>query len=159
VVSGAVQQLAAGVAFLLPAMLVPEHPVRWSARGAGALMYLVVFGSIVGYSAYIYAMDKLPVAIVSIYTYVNPVVAVALGWLFYREPFGGREAVAMLVIFAGVALVKRHGPAVRRRGAEASVPGEKLCPDGAADGRQKREKDEHEQQRQEKHRGQTGGIL
>jgi drug/metabolite transporter (DMT)-like permease len=42
---------------------------------------------------------------------VNPVVAVALGWLFYREPFGPRETVAMLIIFVGVALVKRSTPA------------------------------------------------
>ena len=66
------------------------------------------FGSIVGYSAFAYAMDRLPVAIVSVYPYVNAVVAVALGWLFYREPFGRREALAMVVIFAGVALVKRY---------------------------------------------------
>jgi drug/metabolite transporter (DMT)-like permease len=71
-----------------------------------ALFYLVAFGSIVGYSSYAYALDKLPVAVVSIYPYVNSVVAVALGWLFYREPFGLREAAAMLVIFTGVALVK-----------------------------------------------------
>ena len=47
-------------------------------------------------------------AIVSIYPYVNSVVAVTLGWLFYREPFGVREAAAMAVIFTGVALVKRY---------------------------------------------------
>jgi len=52
------------------------------------------------------------VAVVSIYNYVNPVVAVILGWLFYREPFGYREAAAMAVIFLGVAMVKR---AERRR--------------------------------------------
>ena len=45
-------------------------------------------------------------AVVSIYPYVNSVVAVSLGWLFYREPFGTREAAAMLVIFTGVAVVK-----------------------------------------------------
>ena len=72
------------------------------------MLYLVFFGSIIGYSAYAYALDRLPVAIVSIYPYVNAVVAVTLGWLFYREPFGAREATAMLVIFAGVALVKRY---------------------------------------------------
>lgn len=109
VVSGAVQQLAAGLAFLPLALLVKEPPIHWSTRGVSALLYLVVFGSIVGYSAYIYAMDKLPVAIVSLYTYINPIVAVFLGWLFYREPFGGREAIAMLIIFAGVAVVKRFG--------------------------------------------------
>jgi drug/metabolite transporter (DMT)-like permease len=53
-------------------------------------------------------MDRLPVAIVSVYPYVNAVVAVALGWLFYREPFGMREALAMAIIFAGVAIVKRY---------------------------------------------------
>jgi drug/metabolite transporter (DMT)-like permease len=68
----------------------------------------VVFGSIVGYSAFIYVMDRLPVAIVSVYPYVNSVVAVALGWLFYREPFGARETVSMVVIFSSVALVKRY---------------------------------------------------
>lgn len=115
VIVGAVQQLAAGVAFVPLALLAREHPVVWSARGVGALAYLVVFGSIVGYSAYAYALDRLPVAIVSIYPYINAVVAVALGWLFYREPFGGKEAAAMAVIFTGVALVKRYTPGASRR--------------------------------------------
>ena len=73
-----------------------------------ALLYLVAFGSIVGYSSYIYVMDRLPVAVISVYSYVNAIVAVALGWLFYREPFGAKEAVAMTVIFAAVATVKRY---------------------------------------------------
>jgi drug/metabolite transporter (DMT)-like permease len=85
---------------------VPEHAVAWSSRGVLAILYLVVFGSIVGYSSYAYALDRLPVAIVSIYPYVNAVVAVSLGWWFYREPFGRVEAMAMLIIFAGVGLVK-----------------------------------------------------
>jgi EamA domain-containing membrane protein RarD len=54
-----------------------------------------------------FQVDRLPVAVLSLYNYVNPVVAVILGWLFYREPFGWREAGAMLVIFTGVAIVKR----------------------------------------------------
>jgi drug/metabolite transporter (DMT)-like permease len=108
VIAGAVQQLAAGLTLAPFALAIHEHPVQWSARGVGALLYLVCFGSIVGYSAYVYAMDRLPVAIVSVYPYVNAVVAVALGWLFYREPFGTREALAMAIIFAGVAIVKRY---------------------------------------------------
>ncbi|HLH19813.1 MAG TPA: EamA family transporter, partial [Bryobacteraceae bacterium] len=97
-----------------------EHPIHPSVRGVLALLYLVCFGSIVGYSAYIYALDRLPVAIVSVYPYVNAIVAVALGWLVYREPFGLREAAAMAVIFAGVGIVKRYshapgGAAARRR--------------------------------------------
>ena len=102
------QQLAAGLILAPFALAFPGHPVHWSTRGVSALLYLVFFGSVVGYSAYAYALDRLPVAIVSIYPYVNAMVAVFLGWLFYREPFGLREAVAMLVIFAGVALVKRY---------------------------------------------------
>jgi len=106
IVIGAVQQVFGGLAALPFVLLASSHHIAWSVRGVSALFYLVTFGSIVGYSAYIYALDRLPVAVVSIYPYVNSVVAVALGWLFYREPFGAREAGAMLVIFTGVALVK-----------------------------------------------------
>lgn len=107
VIAGGVQQLAAGLAMAPLAALVPHHAIHWSARGVSALFYLVIFGSLAGYSAYVYAMDRLPVAIVSIYPYINAVVAVTLGWLFYREPFGLREALATVVIFMAVTLVKR----------------------------------------------------
>jgi drug/metabolite transporter (DMT)-like permease len=69
--------------------------------------WLVTFGSIVAYSAYIYSLETLPISLVSLYTYINPVVAVALGWMFYNEPFGSRELAAMVVIFLGVGIVKR----------------------------------------------------
>ena len=108
VVAGGVQQLAAGCILLPFAIVLPEPAIHWSAHGVAALLYLVCFGSIVGYSSYVYVMDRLPVAVVSIYSYVNAIVAVALGWLFYREPFGLREAAAMVVIFAAVAVVKRY---------------------------------------------------
>ena len=114
VVAGGVQQLAAGLA-MIPMALMSNLTVHWSTRGVSAILYLITFGSLVGYSAYVYAMDKLPVAIVSVYPYVNAVVAVALGWLFYREPFGWRETGAMVVIFAGVAVVKRYSQAPKVR--------------------------------------------
>jgi len=88
-------------------LLTAPTGVEWTGRSAGALIYLAIFGSIVGYTSYIYALNHLPVAIVSMYTYINPVVAAVLGWLFYREPFGWRETAAMAAIFAGVAIVKR----------------------------------------------------
>lgn len=110
IVSGAIQQFATGIFFLPAAALIKETPVHWSERGMLAFAWLVVFGSIVGYSSFIYAMEHLPVAIVSTYTYVNPIVAVTLGWLVYREPFGVREAVAMIAVFTGVALVKYYSP-------------------------------------------------
>ena len=108
VISAALQQLATGLFFLAPAVVIfIQHPLSWSWRGAGAILYLAVFGGALGYSAYIYALTNLPVSVASIYTYVNPIVALWLGWLFYREPIGPREITAMVVIFAGVALVRR----------------------------------------------------
>jgi drug/metabolite transporter (DMT)-like permease len=129
IVAGGVQQLAAGVALAPFAFAIPQGPIHWSPRGLAALFYLVVFGSIVGYSAYVYAMDRLPVAIVSVYPYANSIVAVGLGWLFYREPFGIREALAMTVIFAGVWLVKRYSrhPARVTSARESSHAGREAC--------------------------------
>jgi len=107
-IAGGIQMLATGLAAAPFALLLPHPAYHWSTRGVCAVFYLVVFGSVVGYSAYVYALDRLPVAIASLYTYVNVVVAMALGWLVYREPFGAREALAMLVIFAGVWVVKHY---------------------------------------------------
>ena len=100
-VSGAVQQLATGLAFAIPALFARPHPSTWSARSIGAVAYLVMFGSIVGYSAYIFVLDRLPVSVVSIYNYINPIIAVFLGWLFFREHFGLQEVIAMLDHFRG----------------------------------------------------------
>lgn len=111
IVSGAVQQMATGLVFIGPALLTKTQPIHWTPRSIAAVMYLVTFGSVVGYSAYLYALDKLPVSVVSIYNYINPIVAILLGWLFYREQIGLRELLSMLVIFTGVALVKRYGRA------------------------------------------------
>lgn len=105
---GAVQQLAAGIVFTVPALMETDARADWSSpQGVWAVVYLVTFGSIIGFSSYIYALEKLPVAMVSLYTYINPVVAAALGWLVYREPFGRVELAAMSVIFTGVWIVKR----------------------------------------------------
>ena len=107
VMSGAVQQMVVGVAFLIPSLLLQGREAHWDLQGAGAILYLATFGSIIGYSAFLYALDTMPVALVTTYNYVNPAVAVVLGWLFYREPLGARELAAMLVIFLGVAVVRR----------------------------------------------------
>ena len=106
VVTGAVQQLAAGLGTMIPALFFEHLPHSVSTRSWTAVGYLVVFGSLLGFTSFVYAMAKLPVAIVSIYTFVNPVVAVLLGWLFFRERFGWRETVAMLIIFLGIAVVR-----------------------------------------------------
>jgi drug/metabolite transporter (DMT)-like permease len=121
VVSGAVQQLATGLAFAVPALFAKPHPSTWSARSIGAVAYLVVFGSIVGYSAYSFVLNRLPVAVASIYNYINPVIAVFLGWVFFREHFGPQEMIAMLIIFAGVALVKRYSQPPSPKPVQASA--------------------------------------
>lgn len=120
IVSGAIHQVATGIAVLPLTLFTHEHPVHWHSRGIWAAAYLVVFGSIIGYSAFAYAMEHLPVAMVSTYAYVNPIVAVWLGWLFYREPFGFREAFAMALVILGVFIVKYYGHATPQA-REASV--------------------------------------
>lgn len=103
----AVQMLCAGVALLLLGTILGDwRVVHFSARSLAALGYLTVFGSIVAYGSYTYAVQKLPLSIVSTYSYVNPVIAVLLGWLVLAEPLGWRVITAMLIILGGVALVK-----------------------------------------------------
>jgi drug/metabolite transporter (DMT)-like permease len=105
--ASAVQMLWAGLILTLIGTLAGEWSgMRFSARSAGALVYLVVFGSIVAYSAYMYAIQKLPLSLVSTYSYFNPLVALVLGWLVLSERLGWRECGAALVILFGVALVK-----------------------------------------------------
>jgi EamA-like transporter family. len=106
VVIGAVQQFATGLFFLFWAIPLEPLPHNFGFWPLGGMLYLILLGSIVGYSAFSYAMHRLPPAIVSIYTFVNPIVAVFLGWLIFREHFGRREVAAMTLIFVGVAIVR-----------------------------------------------------
>jgi drug/metabolite transporter (DMT)-like permease len=73
-----------------------------SPKGFGAFAYLVVFGSILGYSAYAYALRHASATIVGTYAYVNPVIAVLLGWLLLAEPITARTVVAMGMILGAV---------------------------------------------------------
>jgi drug/metabolite transporter (DMT)-like permease len=105
--SSAVQMLWAGIILTLVGTLAGEWgAMRFGARSVGALMYLVVFGSIIAYSAYMYAIQKLPISLVSTYSYVNPLVALLLGWFVLNEHLGWREGLSATVILLGVALVK-----------------------------------------------------
>jgi drug/metabolite transporter (DMT)-like permease len=103
----AVQMLMAGTVLTLFGTALGEWPrVHFSARSLGALLYLIIFGSLVAYSAYIYAIQKLPLSLVTMYSYINPVIAVILGWALLAEPLGWRVALATAIILVGVALVK-----------------------------------------------------
>jgi drug/metabolite transporter (DMT)-like permease len=77
-----------------------------SSRGIGAIAYLVIFGSILGYSAYSYALRHASATIVGTYAYVNPVIAVLLGWLLLHEPVGSRTFIAMALILVAVVWIQ-----------------------------------------------------
>ena len=83
--------------------------VAFTARSAGALAYLIVFGAVIAFSAYAYALKHLPVATVSLYAYVNPVIAVVLGTVALDEPFNLRMLVAAGVVLGGMVLVRGGG--------------------------------------------------
>jgi drug/metabolite transporter (DMT)-like permease len=100
------QMIAAGVAnFLIAFALGDLSRAVWTARGIGATLYLVVFGSWVGYTAYIWLLNHVPTSKVSTYAYVNPVVAVFLGWLVLHERVDAYILAGSAVVVASVALV------------------------------------------------------
>jgi len=104
----AVQMIFGGLMMLVVGTLAGEWSrVSFHGRGVAALAYLTVAGSIAGFVSYIYALKYLPVSTVSIYAYINPLIAVILGALFLDEPFSARTVVAMAIVFIGVALVKQ----------------------------------------------------
>ncbi|HMH08978.1 MAG TPA: EamA family transporter [Terriglobales bacterium] len=100
------QMIAAGVVNLLVAFALGDSSrAVWTARGIGATLYLVVFGSWVGYTAYIWLLNHVPTSKVSTYAYVNPVVAVFLGWLILHERVDAYILAGSAVVVASVALV------------------------------------------------------
>lgn len=103
----ALQMLFGGAVLLLAGLLLGEgRTLSFNGRTASALVYLIVVGAIVGFSAYAYALKHLPVSFVSLYAYVNPVIAVILGTLLLNEPFTIRMAVAAAVVLTGMTLVR-----------------------------------------------------
>jgi drug/metabolite transporter (DMT)-like permease len=105
--ASAMQMLVASVIIEAMALAVGERPSPAAITPAllGAFAFLVILGSIVGYSCYLWVMRHLPTAIASTYSYVNPLVAIVLGVLFLHEAFTARIGLAAAVIIAGVALM------------------------------------------------------
>jgi drug/metabolite transporter (DMT)-like permease len=104
------QMLAGGVVMILIGTVLGEwgrlHPDR---HGWEAFLYLLVFGSLLGYVAFVYALQHLPVAKVSLYGYVNPIVAVIVGAVVLGERFGLREGAATAIVLGAVALARLGG--------------------------------------------------
>jgi drug/metabolite transporter (DMT)-like permease len=103
------QMLAGGLA-LLAAAVVSGEPAQLSLARAStsslvAFAYLLTFGSLIGFTAYVYLLSHTTAAKASTYAYVNPVVAVLLGWAIGHEPVTSRTLLAAAVILAGVAII------------------------------------------------------
>jgi drug/metabolite transporter (DMT)-like permease len=101
--AAAVQMAIAGAILCVVGLALGELPAwHLDGVGLGAMAYLIVFGSIVGYTAYGYALEHGSATVVGTYAYVNPVVAVLLGWLVLHEPITGRMLAAMGLILGAV---------------------------------------------------------
>jgi drug/metabolite transporter (DMT)-like permease len=104
--SAAIQMLFGGLYMLIVGSLLGEwRGLSFTPRTSLALAYLSLAGSVVAFAAYSYALQHLDIAVVSLYTYVNPVIAVALGTMLLGEPFHARMLVAGTVIVVGIAAV------------------------------------------------------
>jgi drug/metabolite transporter (DMT)-like permease len=113
--AAAMEMLTGGVILTLAGTLSGEWGrLSFTALTSGAWVYLTLIGAIGGFLAFSYASEHLPVATVSLYAYVNTVIAVILGALLLHEPFGPRTILSMVVILAGVGIVRRDRPASAR---------------------------------------------
>lgn len=102
-------QMVFGGVFVIPLSLAFDDltAVTWSAEAAYSLLYLIVFGSIIAYTCYSFALRKLPMTIVSLYAYVNPLVAVILGWAVLSEKLNMKIGIAILITVAGIYIVNK----------------------------------------------------
>lgn len=103
------QMLSGGLAMTLAGTVCGEWAsLHFTTASAAALAYLTLAGSVVAFVAYSYTLRHLPIAIVSLYTYVNPVIAVALGVVLLGEPFSMRQVGAAVVIAIGMGITKKR---------------------------------------------------
>jgi drug/metabolite transporter (DMT)-like permease len=121
-VGASMEMLAGGILLAVIALSLGEAKQVGDVSTASllAVLYLIVFGSLIGYTAYVWLLRAAPTSLVSTYAYVNPVVAVFLGWAIVSEPIGARTLVAGAMILLAVALIVRGRPV--RAQSNAPVP-------------------------------------
>ena len=108
--AAAMGMLAGGTLLAIVAALSGElDDARFTREALAATAYMVVVGSLIGFSAYVWLLKVAPASTVSTYAYVNPVIAVLLGWAFNDEVITGRTLVAGAAIVVGVALMVSRG--------------------------------------------------
>jgi drug/metabolite transporter (DMT)-like permease len=102
-------QMFFGGLFLIPfSLLLDDYSkVQWNNEVIFSLSYMVLIGSVSAYACYSYAIKKLPMTLVSLYAYINPIVAVILGWLILNEKLNFQIALAIMVTVTGIYLVNR----------------------------------------------------
>lgn len=110
------QMLIAGILMLLICGITGKYVNLVSADHSSllALGYLIVFGSLLAYSAYVFAISKLPPTQVSVYAYINPVVAVLLGWLLLAEKMNAVMLLGMLITLGGVYIVNYESKKIKK---------------------------------------------
>jgi len=107
--STALQMVFSGIMLLIAATAHGDWAqLSFTPRTIAAMLYLSVAGSLIAYSAYIYAIQHLPLQLVSLYAYINPMIAVGLGTLLLNEPLSARILVAAALVLAGTWIVGRR---------------------------------------------------
>ncbi len=126
--SSALQMLTGGIVVTLTGAGLGELPHFHSTpRTFAALAYLSLFGSVLAYTSYVYAARHLRTTTLSLYAYVNPVVAVILGWLVLHEQLTWVSITAMAVILGGVAMVQSGRGATKKVTVSHDTPAEKAA--------------------------------
>lgn len=102
-------QMFFGAVFLIPVSLLFDDysTIHWSGEVITALIYLIFVGSILAYTCYSYAIKHLPMTLVSLYAYINPIVAVVLGWIILHEKLNFRISIGIVITVAGIYIVNR----------------------------------------------------
>lgn len=102
-------QMFFGGLWLIPGVFLFDDltAVSWSSEAVYSLIYLIIFGSIIAYACYSYTLRKLPMTIVSLYAYVNPIVAVILGSIVLDEKLNSKIVLAILITVAGIYIVNK----------------------------------------------------
>src|SRR5208283_3725481 len=111
--AAAMEMLAGGAMLVVLGLLVEGGQLHWRAismRSAAGLFYLVAFGSLLGFTAYIWLLRMVSTSRVATYGYVNPVVALLIGWAFGGEAVSARALLATCIIVTAVVLILFHRP-------------------------------------------------
>lgn len=107
--NAAIQMFSGGIALLVMSVFLDDYSELQSitSESIWALVYLTVFGSMLAYSCFVYALEKLPIGVASLYAYINPFIALLLGFLFLNESLTWITLLALIAALSGVYCINR----------------------------------------------------